>query len=257
MSMSFFKFASLAHPAKYGYAFDTSAYSSNCETHYYFRQFETYGDGLVQHSGDWGVTFEYLADYCASLAAAMLDNPELVAAAGYVFGSDSDDAANIAFAAGVAWRESDNGYTKRRYVSIDLRKMGGDSKRYDKRFVEVNRHMDGSCASIMRLICKDYIRGFDYWMKSEAVRVWASSQKTHPGYGEGWREYFNGDWHKTNSLRRSVAAVRSLTEAARLRSCAEDWLSGYKGNLERAAEAERERVALIEAGAEPSSASAE
>ena len=239
--MALFKFASLAHPSKYGYAFDTSAYSSSSETHYYFRQFETYGDGLIQHSGDWGVTFEYLADYCASLANAMLSNLDLVRAAGYAF-RPNVDSETLAFAASVVWKESDNSYGKQRYVSMSLRKMGGESKRHDKRFEEVNRYMDGSCASIMRLICGEYIRGFDRYLNSESVRLWACAQKNHPGYGECWHEYFNGDWHKNNALRRSIETCRMLVEAANNRDMAECWLTGYKNDL---------RVA-VESGAEDS-----
>ena len=254
--MALFNFASLAHPSKYGYAFDTSAYSSSCETHYYFRQFETYGDGLIQHSGDWGVTFEYLADYCASLAEAMLSNPDLVKAAGYAFRSNVDSD-TLEFAASVVYDEKRDAWhsSKRRYVSMALRKIGGESKRHDKRFEEVNRYMDGSCASMMRLICGEYTLGFDRYLYSLAVESWASRQKKHPGFGEVWHTYFNGDWTKNNTLRRSVDACRSLVEAMDKRAAAEDWLSGYKGGLER------ERVAMapaesaasvIESGAEDS-----
>jgi hypothetical protein len=228
-----FKFPSLAYPAKYGYRFDNTAWSSSSETSGYFRQFETYGDRLIQHSGDWSATFDFLTDYCASLADAMMTNPDLVQAVSGTFYAGLDSA-EIPFAASVVWRESDGDWSKRRYVSMRLRKVGNKTKEHDKRYVEINRYMDGSCASILRLICGDYTTGLSRYLKREAVRLWAGEQKVHPGYGEGWNEYFDGDWHKNNALRGAVNACRSQIDAAQSLLSAQDSLNNYKERLKQA-----------------------
>jgi hypothetical protein len=226
--MSRYKFKSLAHPNKYGYAYDQSSYSSSSETSGYFRQFETYGDGLTQHSGDWSVTFEYLTDFLGSLAAAMLDDAPLAERVGSALRSHSYADA-IAFAASVVWRESDSSYYKRRYVSMSLRKIGSKDKyEHDNRFVEIEKWMDGSCAAVLRMLLSTYSQGFERYTTYEAVRLWAAGLKKHPGFGESWPEYFNGDWHKNNALRGALGACRNIHESLRLRKDANDWVVYYR-----------------------------
>lgn len=72
-------FKSIAFPEKYGYAFDSDAweYRSNPFLTSKFRMFETYGDGLCQHSHDWPVTEEYAIDYLYSLAMVVVEDSEL------------------------------------------------------------------------------------------------------------------------------------------------------------------------------------
>jgi hypothetical protein len=234
--MALFKFPSIAHSAKYGYSYDTGAWSSHSETSGYFQQFETYGDGLIQHSGSWSVTFDFLTDYLASIAEAMLSNPELIAAVGSMFRAYPDTEA-IAFAASVVWRESDGDWSKRRYYSKSLQKIGNHKKQYDTRYTEVTRYQDGSCASMLRVILSDYAGGLERYIASETVRMWAHSQKTHPGYGEGWPEYFGGDWAKNNALRNTLEGCRAIVESVRLREAAVCSVENYRRCLARAADA--------------------
>ena len=100
-----FTFASIAHPDKSGYKFDSSNWDNKgvCRKFVYF---ETYGDGSIQHAPDRGVTWDMLTDYLQSLGAAMLVNAELVEAAEYEFTHEMD-AETIAFAASVVYKESD------------------------------------------------------------------------------------------------------------------------------------------------------
>lgn len=65
------RFASVMNPATYGYSFDSEAWTANAPVDTNFRMYQTYGDGNVQHSGDWAITVDYLADYLISLAQAM------------------------------------------------------------------------------------------------------------------------------------------------------------------------------------------
>lgn len=232
--MSVFKFASLAHPDKYGYAFDRSAWSSSTETNSSYRQYETYGDGLTQHSNDWPVLFDNLTDYLASLAVAMLANNELVEAANFslrrAVGADK-----IAFAAGVVWKETDNDWAKRRYFSVSLQKMGNKTKEHDKRFTEVGRYHDGSRAAIFRMVCPEYPDGFERYQIAEAIDTWAAAQTKYIKVGEGFPEYFNGDHQKLYSLQRAVQACRYVVEAKERREWAQGSIDNYMAALERAA----------------------
>ncbi len=240
--MAYHRFPSLAHPTKYAYAFDTSAYSSSSETCGYFRQFETYGDGLTQHGGDWSVMFAHLTDFLASLAEAMLSNPELIRAVGGIL-NPYPHVESIEFAASVVFRESDEDWTKRRYYSVSLKKIGNRTKEHDKRFSEIHKYLDGSCASILRLVLSDYSSGLERYLAHETIRLWAMDQKKRPSYGEQWKEYFNGDWSKNNALRNSLAAARAVIDSARQHTNAVDLIANYRLQLTREAEAEAEALA--------------
>jgi len=232
--MSIFKFASLAHPEKYGYALDTSAWGSSSETHSYYRQFETYGDGLIQHSGDWSVTFDFLTDYLASLAVAMMANDELVEAADYSFRRGAS-AELIAFAAGVVWRESDKQYDKRRYFSTQLSKMGARAKQYDKRFAEIQDWHDGSRSSIFRLICPEYPTRFEQYQIALSVENWAELQAKYIPTGERFPVFFDGDYQKLYSLKCVLQCCRHIAEAHERKQWAQGSIDNYKAGLERAA----------------------
>lgn len=224
--MSHFRFPSIAHSAKYGYAFDSGAWNGT-ETNSSFRQYETFGDGLTQHSGDWSVTWEYLTDYLQSLGAAMLTNEELTEAVSFIV-SRRPDPDRIAFAASVVWKESDNHWEKRRYYSVRLLKVGGRAKEHDKRFTELTKYQDGSRASIFKLITSEYSSGLERFQNAEAVREWANNQKKYVDYGEGYPEWFDGDNYKFNALRDALAVCRNLAESRRYRLNAESMLEHYK-----------------------------
>jgi hypothetical protein len=235
--MASFTFASIAHPEKYGYKFDSSTWMSNStqsETNYHFRQFETYGHGLVQHSGDWSVTFEYLTDYLASLAAAMLGNAELTRTAAFVL-RERPRTELIAFAASVVWKESDDQYDKRRYYSVELRKLGTRTKQHDKRYNEISKFLDGSRSSILFLVNSEYADGLTRFQNAEAVREWANSQTKYVPEGENWPVWFAGDHRKNVALRSVLTACASIVESLERREQAEYSIENYKAALERAA----------------------
>jgi hypothetical protein len=225
--MAKYVFASLAHSTKYGYIYDSDAYSRSPEICSSFRRFETYGDGMIQHTGDLPITQEFLGDYLGSLAAAMLTSDEMAERMSWAFRPQTSKA-ELDFAASVAWRESDNDWSKRRYVSVSLQKIGTRSKEHDKRYTEITRYMDGTCASISRLLISEYATGFARYCLTEEIRNWANEQKKHPGFGEGWAEWFDGDWSKANEVRISLAVCRNICESVRLRNHAAQWLENKK-----------------------------
>lgn len=224
--MSHFRFPSIAHPAKYGYAFDSSAWNGGSDSNPSFRQYETYGDGLTQHSGDWSVTLEYLADYLYSLGAAMQTNDELTDAVSFVI-TRQPDSDRIAFAASVVWKESDNHWDKRRYYSTKLLKVGGRAKEHDNRFQAITTHEDGSRASIFRLITSEYACGLERFQNALAVGEWAANQKKFVEQGERFPEWFGGDYSKHRQLRDALGVCRSIADALRGRKLAESMLEHY------------------------------
>jgi hypothetical protein len=240
-----FNFPSIAHSSKYGYSYDSSAWNGT-ETNSSFRIYETYGDGLCQHSGDWCVTLEYLADYLASLATAMLPNEELTREVLYVV-TRHPDRDKIDFAASVVWKESDNDYGKRRYYSIGERKIKGRAAQYDTRYKEINKYQDGSRASIFGVLVSDYADGLERFQIWDAIRDWAGEQKKDVPTGERAPEWFPGEYAKLSRLRRSLAACRYIAQAYQLRLDAESNLEHYNGFIKVDAEEKAASTSATEA----------
>lgn len=215
--MALYTFASIAHPDKYGYKFDSSCYDGTSITSRKFRVFETYGDGMIQHSNDRSVSWELLTDYLQSLAAAMLTNEEMAENLAFYL-SEIPNPEEIAFAASVVFKESDREWSKRRYFSLKLQKMGTRTKEHDKRFTEVREWHDGSRASMYRLLCGDalsYSEGFHLYQISESVREWADAQKKYIPVGENWPKWLAGDHNAMYSLRAALGTCRAICDAAR------------------------------------------
>lgn len=224
-----FNFPSLAHSKKYSYAYDSSAWNGT-ETNSSFRMYESNGDGLIQHSGDWAVTLEYLTDYLASLASAMLPNEELTREVMYVVcRRPSRD--KIEFAASVVWKDSDNDYGKRRYYSIKEFKVKGRAAQYDTRYSELNKYQDGSRASIYKIVTSDYADGLERFQNWDAIREWEGEQKKHILLGEGAPEWFGGDYSKYARLRNALASCRFIADAYQFRLNAESNLENYRHHV--------------------------
>ncbi|GAC1495712.1 MAG: hypothetical protein NVS1B6_00100 [Steroidobacteraceae bacterium] len=117
--------------------------------------FDTYGDGLCQHSPEWTVPVEFLTDYLASLAAAALKDRELALAMRYTINRGLQRDISYDFASKVIHKEpvAPQTYLPRRYFSRDLRKISASDKcRHDKRYEEIDSGMDGSPLGMLRVL---------------------------------------------------------------------------------------------------------
>lgn len=191
-------FPSLMNPTTHAYRFDSSAWKrDNAGVEAKFRMFQTYGDGMVQHSNDWAITYDYLGDYCASLAAYMLthrptahavnvEDPdlsdhersmkELYRAIGYIV-LERPRLESIEFAASVVWKESDDEFSKQRFYSLELKKITKDrEKQHDKRFKRIERNDDGSAEAVLRMITPEHTDGVERLCYALAVKEWFDAQ---------------------------------------------------------------------------------
>jgi hypothetical protein len=224
--MPVFTFASIAHSDKYGYKFDSSNWDTKSGVSRKFLVFETYGDGSIQHSNDRAVTWDLLTDYLQSLGAAMLTNAELVEAADYEM-SQGPDADELAFAASVVYKESDKDWSKRRYFSVELKKIGGRKFEYDKRYTELRDWHDGSRAATYRMLASEYADGFKLFQISEAVREFCDAQKHRIATGENWPSFLGGEHRALYNLRNALNACRYICSAARQMRCAKSIIEYY------------------------------
>ena len=249
------KFPSLKEPARFGYAFDTEEYDHRAFFSSKFRQYETYGDGLTQHSGDWSVQVEFLADYLASLATAMLaGDEELISHARWEFRADCS-VEKIEFAASVVFKMAlrpdgqETGYEKtRRYFSVEERKVSSSpAKKYDKRYKEVESWCDGSAEAIYRMLIPEYAKGMEFYAYADAIRNWClSSSAAKPYYGglpAQFLKWFDGDTQKARELRYAWNACKGIFAAREARDEAETALKNLHWPAEVKAEETTEEVA--------------
>ena len=137
------KFASIADK-QYGYSYDSQAFDVHAPIDCHFRMFDTYADGLTQHSPDWSVQLDHLADYLASLAEAMLTDEELARNCLFTF-SRRPSVKAIEFAASVKFKaaEEKDWLRGRRWFSAkELKLSKSPSREHDKRYEEVREVHD-------------------------------------------------------------------------------------------------------------------
>ena len=173
------KFASIANSAKYGYCVDTDAwkYDSRPFLSQAFRMFETYGDGLCQHSTDWPVSEEFAIDYLFSLAAVLLEDEALA----YQIESKFHVTVRqdlLDFAAGLIFDpEKDKEWNKKRYYSISLQKVTRNrEKEHDNLYKELNEYQNGTPESIFALVKPEYCYGLEAWQIADAVRTYVNDR---------------------------------------------------------------------------------
>jgi len=236
------KFLSLKEPLKYGYVYDTDAYdfSGSFCFHQHFRMCETYGDvhengSYTQHSGDWPVQVEHIADFLASLASYILTHSgeEIEALVSYV----SSDAMRrphrkeIEFAASVIFKpkSAEEPWEKtRRYYSVEERKISTVSaKRYDTRYKEVQQWNDGSADAIYRMLIPSYANAMDFFSYATAIREWCQEDiaaKDRPyfyGHVAQFLKWFDGDAHRARELYYAYNALTAIVESFQARHQAE------------------------------------
>jgi hypothetical protein len=227
MAEVFRKFPSLAHPAKYGYLYDSSSWKSYAPVDRHMLMFETYGDGLI--SGECWVTVgtELAADYLLSLAAAMLTDGELAELMTWRFPTPpSLDL--IAFAATV--RDEPDNY-KPRYYSLEFLKVSSSpSKAHDKRWERIERRHDGSGGAIYNMLHRDYVSGLDNFVLADTIRTWMNQKHGYGSMAEP-TEFLKWDRCQAADVRHAISVIRSITEAARNLRHAKSYLESYRREL--------------------------
>jgi hypothetical protein len=249
------RFNSIANGHKYGYGYDTDScnYKANPFLTQKFRMFETYGDGLVQHSSDWPVTEEFAIDYLYSLAARMLVDEDLAGTAIYQFSGRELSEEAIAFAASLVYNpEKDREWGKKRYFSVSLRKVTRDQeKSHDNRYKELTEYHNGKPAAIYSMLAPEYSGGLQRWRCADEIRVWCADHMKN-GYMEmpavflKWfeRDRQGDQMAQAREFRDAFEACKAAGEWYRLRKLAEASVESYRKGLER--QAQREAAAQAE-----------
>ncbi len=197
--MSYITIPSVLHPTERAYKL-----SSGSLDHYnkrgerclfdHITQYETYGDGTCQHSGDWCAQFHELEDVCLSFATAMLadpKNPEWENLRWFMQGFFKKE--DIRFAFTVKYK--DDG--KNRYYSKQECKVAMN-KEHDRRFERIESWADGSAEAVFHLL----------WLRSGEAMDWLTRVRLAVEIAEVCQE-INGYWANPNSI---FAPLKELGE---------------------------------------------
>ncbi len=253
------KFASIANSAQYGYAYDSEKWEMSGKSFLAtsFRMFQTMGDGLIQHSGDWPVTEEYATDFMFSLAAAMLEDPEFCDAVGYTVNRGTCDE-DIKFAASLVYKaEKDSVYGKHRYFSMELRKVTRDQeKQHDNRYKELREYHTGTPEIICGMVTPEYADGLMRWNCAAQVRRWCSeNQKAFMEMPAVHLQWFkdadrqSNQYDRARQFRDSVEACKAAYQIVQARQLATDHLQNYQRRLEREKVAAEQAAQNVEVAA--------
>jgi hypothetical protein len=241
-----FRFASIARPNRLAYLYDDNAWGNSAPISFHMLQYETYGDGLSQHSPEYPILQEVLTDYLASLASAMKDETALVEACLYEICRWPSDA-EIEFCASVKYKPAKEGtWRKPVYFSRQLRKIStSDSKQHDKRYAEVDEWCDGTPEAVYRMLIPEYAVGIQMFTYAYAIREWFLHQPS----GSGWMEMPSVflKWHTENEAARQLKyayeACYGYAKALRIRHEADQNLDNVRRYLAPKVEEVAEKVA--------------
>lgn len=209
------KFRSLTN-GQIGYMIDTDVdYTSHWVVERTWRMFETFGDGMIQHSTDHPVTKDCLGDFLFSLASLMADNPsdeELFreVASDVWRGPKKGD---IEFAASIRFKESDREYMKQRYFSIVERKIGSRKKcEYDKRYTEIHDWCDGGSKAIYRIITsgQEYMNGLEMLIMANAIYRWIMIDENLNEWMDSPADFLGWFGEASNQLENRKEAAKTI-----------------------------------------------
>jgi hypothetical protein len=247
------RFASLQHPDKYGYAYDTDSWTSMATVDTHFRQYQTFGDGQCQHSGDSAITVEFMADYLASLAVVMLTDEVLTKELRYLF-SGGPSVSSLEFCASVIFKpvSDESAWEKKtRYYSVELKQISStESKRHDNRFHKLEKWNDGTAGAIFTMLAREYESGFDKYQRAHMMHDWfrnmcAARSDAYPkvymdlpGVFLNWFKDPDGPGDRARQLRDAYDACASIGNAFSMRAQAMGNLRNYRLSIGRPAEEE-------------------
>jgi hypothetical protein len=208
-------------------------------------QYQTYNDGLTQHSGEWPITREFMADYMASFAAALLEHPDedVWSSFAYEF-MYVPKAEDIAFCASVRFKAQKPGTSyKPQYYSLKERKLSNaPAKEFDKRYERVEDWHDGSPEAVYRMLGgrdnENINRDLQRFSTAYAMRLWFMGQPDQYMTLEAMFLEWTKESDEARTMRYAYEACLHLAQSYQLREEARCELGNAKRRLEPEVNAE-------------------
>ena len=202
-----------------GYSSDNWSTRGNAPFCCNILSYDTYGDGLTQHSGAYVAQFADTTDICLSVAKAILDDPkneEWRKLDSFLYRrSDSQ----IRFALSVKYLEG-----KRQFYSMNLEKLTRADKGNDRRYEKVESWHDGGAAATLSLLISSHMEWLERLYIAERLRDLNYKQN---GCFFSWEQMLppttelRGDWQQSFvALINALKAVNHLESTGRVLECA-------------------------------------
>ena len=208
---------SVLQPNAYAFELDSESHyekRGNAPLNAYLLTYETYGDGLTQHSGSWCAQYNQFTDAALSLARAILEdptNPEFRKLTNCI---ERYTDADLRWALSVKFVDG-----KEQFYSLATRKVTRADKRNDRRYERVQTFHDGTARSAFHILCQSHWDWFDRMILCDRLREveFQVAQCT-----TDWETLFQptkdltGDWSQAlAAFRSAITAVQHLDWAQR------------------------------------------
>lgn len=198
----------------------------------YANQFDTYGDGMTQHSPYYHVGIEQLQDYLFSMAAHLQEFPEDIKALdGGGWWNYSVSGQQINFFKKLIYDEKKTRY----YNKSEMKVSSAPSKRYDTRWKEVPTWADGSFMTVFGFMKEDH---YNMLQRLDLlIKIWQWYDNNGDYQYISMDDYGFGDlsWHVTSD---AFNAVNNLWIAYFKTNRSKSLVENYKRMLQE----ERERI---------------
>ena len=131
-------------------------------------EFQTFNDGMNQHSPLWAVSSDNIQDFIVSLLLFLKDNLDYLETVSDRWPRNEVSADRIKFYEGLKYNSES--YRQALYNDDAMKKSNAESKRYDKRWQEIPRFADGSCISVFRFFIKSHFSAIDRYFIYQIIR---------------------------------------------------------------------------------------
>lgn len=221
---------SVLHPKERAYRLtDDYNYGNrgNAPLSQHIEQFETYGDGLTQHSGAWCAQWSELTDVCLSLTKAIVADPlnEAWGVLHYTLRGTSQE--TLRFVLSIKYRED-----KEQWYSLEDRKVStSETKQHDRRWEKVETWMDGKPGNALSILLK----AWDYPDSMQKLCIALDLRKA-ASYCPSWEELFTPTKDLDSSWHQAFAAYRAACEAVEKLEYAKSAMEAELGNIARRSE---------------------
>jgi hypothetical protein len=182
--------------------------------------FQTYGDGLTQHAPSTPALKEDMADYLASLASWLVNNPGDIEEVRRFY--DPIQRRKVLFAATIKHKDK-----RQWYSMVEEKVSSADSRRHDRRWNEVPDWANGSAEAIFRLCLADHWGTLERYQAALQIESMA-----HDGSLDCWCPYdfakkMIGYEGESTALKHAYGACRNLAESVACRRQADSCLQSY------------------------------
>ncbi len=171
-----FRFESLTRK-DIGYSWESNY---NAHDNGYFRQpgrciapeaneYQTYGDGMTQHSKSWVVSSNNIQDFLVSLVVFLKDNPDYIETVSGRWPHDEIPRDRVKFYEGLRY-DPDTHYKQSLYNNETMKKSKSEKKRYDIRWKEIPSFADGSFMAVFRFFIESHFSALERYSKYKSIR---------------------------------------------------------------------------------------